>query len=197
MKILGLCGGSGSGKGLACSYFKSAGIDIIDTDLIYHQLISANTPCQKEIANEFGPSVLKDGIIDRKALANIVFASEEKRLILNSISHKHILNVVRKLILEYEEKGSIGVIVDAPLLFESKFNEECDATLCVLSDDNLRMNRIVSRDCISVEKARKRILSQMSNEQLSTLCDYVIENNGSPEQLKLKVLEIAKTFFEI
>ncbi len=197
MKILGLCGGSGSGKGVACSYFAELGLDIIDTDSIYHQLISKETPCFTEIVDEFGIAVLNNGSIDRKKLAGIVFSSKDKRLKLNSIAHKHILISVRNLIETYKKKGSIGVIVDAPLLFESGFDKECDATLCILSDDDRRISRIMMRDSLSEDKARERISAQKTNEWLAKRCDYSIENNASESDLRIEVARIATDFFEI
>lgn len=197
MIVVGLCGGSGSGKGLACTYFSELGIETLDTDVIYHSLISSSTPCLEEIVRVFGNTVLKDGAIDRRALAEIVFDSEEKRLTLNKIAHKHILEAVRLRISECEALGNIGVVIDAPLLFESGFDKECDTTICVLADDEIRINRIVARDSISRENAIKRINSQISNDSLKKLCDYVIYNDSSHEELRRRVIEAAKKIFGI
>ena len=85
MKVIGLCGGSGSGKGLACRFFAQCDIKIIDTDGIYHALTSADTDCLRELREAFGASVIKQGKLDRGALADIVFASPEKLSLLNEL----------------------------------------------------------------------------------------------------------------
>ena len=197
MKVIGMCGGSGSGKGLACSYFNELGIRVIDTDRVYHSLTSSFTDCLREISDCFGDGIVKDGRLDRASLANIVFSSKEKLDALNAIAHKHILSEVRKKIDIYRSKGERGVIIDAPVLFESGFDKECDAALVVYADVDVRVSRIMRRDGISREKALLRIQSQKSDAWLIARCDYSIENSGTPDELKRKVTELAKKIFDI
>ena len=197
MKVIGLCGGSGSGKGLACRFFAQFGIKIIDTDGIYHTLTSTAGDCLQEIENAFGTSVIKDGALDRRLLANIVFSSPDKLSLLNSITHKHILNEARRRIDAFRENGAIGVIIDAPLLFESGFDKECDATVAICADTDIRILRITQRDGISREHAVRRIQSQKSDEWLRGKCDYVIENNGTFADLERSVMNLTKKIFDI
>lgn len=197
MKVIGMCGGSGSGKGTACVFFAELGIKIIDTDDVYHSLTSRDSDCLREIAVAFGSSVIYDNALDRRALANIVFSSSDKLDLLNKISHKHILNEVRKQIEAYRQDGAIGVIVDAPVLFESGFHSECDATLAICADTNVRLERIVLRDNISKESALARIQAQKSDAWLKSNCDYYIENNTTTDDLKASVNNIANKIFDI
>ena len=197
MIVLGLCGGSGSGKGTACSYFAELGIKIIDTDAIYHELTSKDTPCLREISSVFGDDVVTDGALNRKHLAAIVFSDKEMLMRLNEITHKHILAEARRMISDAKSAGSPGAIVDAPVLFESGFDKECNLTMCIIADEEIRLERIMGRDGISKEQAQRRLSSQKSNEWLMANCDRHILNNTTPEELRRSVFDAAKEIFDI
>ena len=188
MKVIGLCGGSGAGKGTVCSVFAEFGIKSIDTDKLYHTLISTDSECTRELIDAFGDGINAHPGIDRRALRDIVFSSSDKLNLLNTITHKHILSALRALISESKEAPAI--IVDAPLLFESGFNKECDVTVCVVADDDVRVNRITKRDGVTPEVARTRISSQISNGDLIKACDYAIENNSTVSELRDRVTEL-------
>lgn len=197
MKILGLCGGSGSGKGATCSVFTEFGIKCIDTDKVYRDIISTDSECSKELVEVFGNQIAAEKGINKAKLREFVFSSKESLKLLNSITHKHILANVRSQINDIKKRTDIkGVVVDAPLLFESGFDKECDATLCIIADDKIRLNRIIMRDGISSELARTRIASQITNSELMTRCTYSIENNGTYADLREKVISFKKTFFD-
>ena len=179
MLVIGLAGGSGSGKAIVSSLFSLNGIPSFDCDAVYHELLRPNRPLSRELAQEFGPSVLlPDGGIDRHALADIVFSDEEKRETLNKISHKRVLSVCREWIGRAEKQGIKAVLIDAPLLYESGFDRECDLTVAVTAPTDLRVQRIVQRDRITPDKARERIAAQIPDEELSKRADYVIRNDG-------------------
>ena len=192
MKIIGLCGGSGSGKGSVSAIFLKLGVPSVDTDAVYHELVSSDSPCLRELVREFGSEILKDGALNRKALAEIVFADEEKRIILNRISHSHVLSFTDTILDGYRAQGFSYAIVDAPLLFESGFDKRCDYTLCVLSDREKRIARIIDRDGISREAAEKRIDSQLSDGELLKRCDFSVYNNSTLAELEIKINDTFK-----
>ena len=197
MIVIGLCGGSGSGKGTVSKIFLEYGIPSIDTDAVYHNITSYNSPCLRALSIEFGEDIIADGNrLDRKKLGSIVFTSKDRLKRLNEITHRYILNEVRNSLLEYEKEGRMAAIVDAPLLFESGFNEECDLTVCVISDEEKRISRIVDRDGITYETAKKRIGTQINDTELVNLCDYVITNNDDIPSLRSQTLRIAKLILE-
>ena len=107
MKIIGLCGGSGSGKGVVANLFLRYGIPGIDTDAVYHQLTSSKSPCLDALVSEFGAEILSDdGALDRRKLSRIVFAdnsSSKMREKLNLISHKYVLDSTREILSDYEK----------------------------------------------------------------------------------------------
>ncbi len=176
MFIAGLTGTSGAGKGHLCSFLESNNnILIIDTDSLYHNMISHPSATTDALVDEFGSVILNDDKgVDRKMLGSIVFSDKAKLKQLNTIAHYHILQECRKIMAESEK--SIAVI-DAPQLFESGFDKECDVIIGIVADTELRLDRIMRRDRISREAALKRIENQHSDSWFRQRCDIVIENN--------------------
>jgi dephospho-CoA kinase len=196
LKIIGLCGGSGSGKGYVSEIFKKHGIAVIDTDAVYQELISYKSDCVSELAHEFGDGILKqDGSLSKQLLREIVFSenSPNKLSMLNSITHKHILSYVRKKIEEYASVSKTAVIIDAPLLFESGFNLECDFIISVIAEKDVRIKRIIYRDKISYELAKRRIELQRDDEFLKSNSDFIIDNSGDYIYAEAQVEKILKT----
>ena len=89
-----------------------------------------------------------------------------------------------------------GIIIDAPLLFESGFDAECDATIAVISRDDNKLARIMERDGITRDMALKRISSQIPDSSLKDKCTYSINNNSSSEELKSRVYDLKKIIFD-
>ena len=194
MKIIGLCGGSGCGKGMVSSLFLKLGIPSIDTDLVYKEITSFRSSCIEALIEAFGESIAnEDGSLNREVMRSKVFFDQNKESnikLLNRITHKFILDETRKRIDQYEAKGKNAVIVDAPLLFESEFDKLCDVTVAVIADEDKRIDRIMSRDGISYDHAKNRINSQLSTSELIKKVDLVIENNGDINELSSKVTKI-------
>ena len=187
MKVIGLCGGSGAGKCTVCSIFREFGIDSIDTDKLYHSLISTDSECTKELVATFGVEISAHPGINRQALRPIVFSSPDNLKKLNEITHKHILAAIRDLLSRTKAQA---IIIDAPLLFESGFNKECDVTVCVIADEALRIERIIKRDGITKDVAKARIDSQIKNSELIKACDYALENNSTENELRDKIAKL-------
>ena len=186
MKIIGLCGGSGSGKGTVAKILSKRGVAHIDADAVYHELVCGPSQLMNELVSEFGEGIVNsEGGLYRPALASIVFAegAEWKLERLNVITHKFVLERIEQIISDFSSRGYKAVLVDAPLLFESGFDSRCESVICVIAPHDLRIKRIVSRDGITADAASKRILSQVSDDALSQKCDYVINNDASEEVL--------------
>lgn len=200
MKVIGMCGGSGSGKGVVASFLRAEGIPVIDTDKVYRDLTSHNTPCLSELVKRFGESIVSsNGSLDRQRLASIVFLktnAEENREDLNRIAHKHILNQTREIISQLANEGNYCVVVDAPLLFESGFAEECDIILAIIAPIDVRVARIIARDRITQDLAVQRISAQLPDSYITERSDFVIVNDGNLEDLEIKIKDITKKIFE-
>lgn len=197
MKVVGLCGQSGAGKGAVCQFFAELNVVSIDTDKVYHDIISVNSDCTKELVEFFGTVIFGNPGINRAELRKVAFSSGESLKVLNEITHKHILNAVRREIESLKLENTVdGIIIDAPLLFESGFDKECDLTMAVIADSNTKIERIVARDSITREHAEARLSSQISDSELVARCDHVIENNGDAHALREEVRRLKKIIFD-
>ena len=195
MKIIGLAGGSGSGKSSVCKLFSENGFAFINTDEVYHELCSKKSPCLDELVSEFGESILNaDNSLNRAKLAEIVFAknAEKKLKRLNEIAHFHVLAETERIISTLPKDKYSGVLVDAPLLFESGFNRKCEIIISVIADEKKRIARITERDGISTEKAKLRIKNQISDEFLKENSDFIIVNDGDFNALRKSVDDISE-----
>lgn len=192
MKIIGLCGSSGSGKGYISMLFNKYGVLSIDTDRVYRETTTKKgSECLLELTNEFGNSILtENGELYRPALAEIVFSDREKLNKLNEITHKHIKKDTQALLEMYEGEGARAVIIDAPVLFESGFDKMCDFTVCVTSPVERKIDRIMTRDQITREQAIARLNSQKSDSELIELATYQIDNSG--KELTSQITSILK-----
>ncbi len=195
MKVIGVCGGSGSGKGAVCGLFSALGIPSIDTDALYHEMTAKRCALTEALAARFGEQILEtDGSLCRARLAKRVFSEGAKEDLadLNRISHAYILAGVRSWLSECREKGIPAALVDAPLLFESGFDRECHSIICVTAPVELRISRIMQRDGISRLDAERRIASQHSDAYLIERSGYHIVNAGDFCVLQARVEEIAQ-----
>ncbi len=187
MKIIGLCGGSGSGKTTAARIMASLGAAVIDTDRVYREICVPGSRCISELCREFGDIVLDDGSLDRKKLGGIVFADAGKRARLNAIAHRHIKEETLARIALYRAEGRGVVVVDAPLLFEAEFDRFCDITVGIVAPSDVRLSRIMERDGISCAEAAARISSQTSDVELRARCDSIIENSSDRAEFRRRV----------
>ena len=191
MKIVGLTGGSGSGKGRVGMLFREFGCAVIDTDALYHDMISSESDCSAAILSRFGSSVKNtDGGIDRRALAEIVFANTEALRDLNRIAHTYVRTECNKLIEIHKARGTEMLLIDAPQLFEAGMQDVCGVTVAVIADERIRIKRICARDSISEQKAEARIRAQYTDDFFRQNCTYVIENNHDLARLLVRVKNV-------
>ena len=195
MIVIGLCGGSGSGKTLVCQTILSRGIPVFASDDEYHHLIEAPSDCTRELAATFGVGVLNTcGGIDRRALSRLVFSGrigvEENLKHLNEITHRYVRDAFLGWRRQQEEDGAVAVVLEAPLLFESGMDRLCTVTIAVSAPIGLRVDRIKKRDGISEEEAVARIRAQRSDEVLAELCDYTIRNTGTMSEIQDQINQL-------
>lgn len=185
MRIIGLTGPTGAGKG---AFAKVAADEFgalhIDTDRVAREAVEPGTPCLVSLVEAFGTEILSpDGSLDRKALAAVVFSDREKLEKLNRITHPAITALVRRRLDEAAKNGVEAVIIDAPLLFESGEDALCDVTVGVVADENVRLERILSRDGIDRASAERRMRSGKGVDWFKERCDCILENNADRESL--------------
>lgn len=182
--IVGLTGGIASGKSEAAKYLESQGAHCIDADAISHFLTGADGPLLTDIRREFGDEVFNgDGTLNRQALADLVFNDDDKRRILDGITHPSIQKAMLDEVEDAEKAGEKLVFLNVPLLFETGMDALCDETWLINTDPDLQLNRLMQRDGFDEEQAQSRVRSQMSAEDKQQRADLVIDNNKSLEKM--------------
>lgn len=188
-RVVGLTGGIASGKSLVSTYLRELGAQIIDADEIARRLVQPGGPVLREIVAEFGDAVLNaDGTLNRKELGRIVFSDPAKLDRLNKITHPHILAEIKMLLDKHRESGSDRVaVLDAPLLYEVGGEGLVDEVWVVYVDYPTQLERLMMRDNLSEEDARRRIAAQIPLEEKVRRADKVIDNRSTPEETKRQV----------
>ncbi len=194
MLIIGLTGGVASGKSLVSEVWRKEGAYIIDADQIARDLVKPYSDSWKDIVDVFGIEVVQeDGNINRRRLASIIFSNPEKREHLNKILHPRIKEEINKRINEIRDKNPKAIVViDAPLLIESKDYRQVDKVVVVTSSEDNQIERIKLRNGLRKEEAKMIIDSQMPLSEKLKFADFVIENDGSIEDVRKRAIEIFK-----
>jgi dephospho-CoA kinase len=177
MLIIGITGGTGAGKTSALDSLEQLGALALDCDAIYHELLSDN----KEMISELGAGfegVLSEGIIDRKKLAEIVFADASALDKLNKITHKYVSQEIKKRVNQWELQGGEIVAIDAIALIESGASKECDIVVGITAPKEMRMNRIIARDEIPASQAEFRANAQKPDSFYEENCDHILHNTA-------------------
>ena len=195
MRIIGLTGQSGAGKGLVASLLAEHGIPSVDTDAVYHELLVPPSPCLDELRAAFTDAILKaDGTLDRQALAALVFeqTDEAKARLhqLNEITHRYIIERTFAKLVEYEKQGCTAAIIDAPLLIEAGLHHRCDRVIAVLADREVRIKRLIQRDHLTAEQISARLDAQPGPRFYLEHADIVIYNNGTAQELRSSVASL-------
>ena len=181
--IVGITGGSGSGKTTALKVLESFDAVILDCDAIYHELLKTDQALLRAIETRF-PGTVVNGVLQRKRLGQIVFAHPEALSDLNRITHSAVIDEVRKHLGGPEKL----VAIDAIALFESGLDALCHVTVAVTAPLDIRVERLMARDNISKEYALSRIQAQPSDEAFAQKCDHTLVNDGTEESFREKCL---------
>jgi len=197
VKLVGLTGGIASGKSTVAEILKRQGAAIINADVLAREVVEPGHQAWTEIVNTFGIAVLQpDRTLDRQKLRAIIFDDAAARKKIESIIHPQVRALAEQRIREHAAAGYAVIVYEVPLLFEGNLQEWLRPVILVACDVDTQRTRLQSRDNLSAAQAQKHIDAQMSLEAKRRLADYVIENNGSLEDLKRQVqavLEKIKT----
>lgn len=187
--IIGITGGSGCGKTTALDVIRELGGLVLDCDAIYHRLLQEDASLLAAIEGRF-PGVVENGALQRKKLGNIVFSDENALSDLNKITHSAVKAEVQRLLSTHQGLAAI----DAIGLFEGGLAPLCDVTVAITAPDEARVARLMAREGISEEYARKRIAAQKAQSQFSALCQHTLENNGDICAFRAKCLAFFRSF---
>ena len=184
--IIGLTGGIGSGKSAAADFFQNEGISVIDTDQLARKVIEKDTPGYSKVVDSFGANILDNNdSIDRAKLREEVFHDNEKRKILESITHP----LVRELMVQkISSSTSPYSIIMVPLIFETNSAKNYDRVLVIDCDVEIQLARASIRDENSADLIQKIIDSQCSRSERLSIANDVIPNNHSIEDLQKRSL---------
>lgn len=189
--IIGLTGSIASGKSTVSAMFTELGITVIDADIEARLAVEPGEKAYNDIVSHFGTEVLEeDGTINRPALGSIIFNHEEKRLLLNSIVHPAVRERMAMKRQQAEAANEKAVVLDIPLLFESKLTGLVEKIIVVYVDERTQLERLMSRNGFSEDEALSRIKSQMPLKEKVNLADEVIDNTGTIEQSRQQLKKI-------
>ena len=186
--IIGITGGTGCGKTTLLEQIRQQGGLVLDCDQIYHQLLTTDTAMLSSIEDRF-PGTVEKGVLNRKKLGAIVFSDEKALLDLNQITH----SAVKAEILRRLQDAPKFAAIDAIGLFEGGLAQLCDVTVAVTAPTQDRIRRLMARDGISEEYARKRIAAQHTDDWFREKCDHVLTNNGNMDAFATKCLAFLHT----
>ncbi|MDM5315606.1 dephospho-CoA kinase [Fictibacillus sp. b24] len=189
--IIGLTGGIATGKSTVSQIVRNQGIPIVDADIISREVVMPGKEAYEKIVSSFGAGILhEDKTINRAQLGEIIFNDAEKRSVLNNIVHPAVRKEMRLQADSYLKAGESLVIMDIPLLFESKLTHMVNRTWLVYAKPEIQLERLMLRDDFTEQQALSRIQSQMPIDEKKKLADIVIENNGSLTELESRVLQL-------
>ena len=190
MKVIGLTGGVGTGKSTVITLAEERSyVKAVRADEIGHFAMEPGQSAYYDIITLFGDGILnEDRTINRKKVAEIVFADSEKLSALNSIIHPFVRKVIEDRIEEEKQKGDCKFfIIEAAILLETGYQEICDEIWVVITKESLRRQRLKESRGYSEEKITAIMKEQMSEEEFVKNADYIIENNESLEEVKRKL----------
>lgn len=184
---IGITGGIGSGKTTVCRIFKLMGIPVFEADVVAKQLLNYNTEIKNNLIHLFGSGIyMKDGAVNRKKLAGIIFNDDVQLAKINSLVHPAVRNEFQKWL---KQQKSSYVIHEAAILFESGFYKLMDYNIFVSAPEKERILRVVKRDNITEQQVKDRLSKQWTDAERRKLADYEIVNDNKmpviPEVIKI------------
>jgi len=189
MFLVGLTGGIATGKSTVSSAFREYGVAVLDADVIARKVVEPGRPAWKKIKKEFGDEVfLPNGTLNRQRLGEIIFANQEKRRILNKITHPQVYKEMFLQCLALFLKGHRYAVLDLPLLYESGYMVPfVNKIVVVKCRPEQQLQRLMDRNLFTAQEALSRINAQMSLEEKCRRADFVIDNSRSVEDTETQV----------
>lgn len=189
MLIVGITGGIGSGKSYVCNVFKKLGVPVYNSDDSARKISNNSEIVKSQIISLLGKKAYKNKLLNRQFIASIVFNNKELLDRLNSIIHP----VVEKDFNDWcsSKQEFTYVLKEAAILFETGIYKKLDSTIAIIASESIRLQRVLERENINEEAVRKRMKNQWSAEKITSLADFIIENN-SKKLLLPQILNIHK-----
>lgn len=187
-KVIGITGGIASGKSLVSAYLIAHGFSIVDADIVAREVVAPDSIGLKKVAATFGNEIVDTkGNLDRKRLAKIVFADDSQLKLLNDILQPLIRQQIQQELQQFIAQGQEYIFLVAPLLFEENYQSMCDEIMVVTVTLQTQLQRLMSRDQLNEQQARRRIAAQWPLSRKIALADVVIDNDGTIAQTKAQL----------
>jgi dephospho-CoA kinase len=193
MRVIALTGGIGCGKSLAAQYFAELGALVIDADQLARASIERGSQGFDEVVSFFGDSILKNGDIDRRALGELIFKDAKAKRKLESIVHPFVRREFEEAVASL--KSDEVLVYEIPLLVETGAQDRFDIVVTVESDLENRIARLRQRG-MHISEIEGRIAAQATREQRVEVADFLIENDGSEDELLRQVENIWDSLHE-
>ena len=189
-KIIGITGGIASGKSTVTNFLRQKGFEVVDADALVHQLQKPGGRLYQILVEHFGEKVLlEDGELNRPLLASLIFSNYEEREWSKQTQGQIIREELGSLRDKFAQTEDV-FFMDIPLLFEQDYASWFDETWLVYVSRDTQLDRLVKRDCLTIDAAKARLSSQWPLEEKKKLATCVIDNNGSREQLLSQVVKL-------
>ena len=191
MRTLGVTGGIGSGKTTVCGFLEEQGARVFYADIEAKRLMREDPDVQAAIVDAFGEAAYdEEGALDRAYLADRVFGDAEQLDRLNAIVHPHVFEAFEAAKARAADAEVSLLVHEAALLFEAGGDEHVDTTAAVVAPDADRIDWVTARDDVTPDQVRARMQHQLPQDELREQADYVIENDGSLDDLRWKSVEL-------
>jgi len=193
----GLTGSIATGKSTVAAIFRRLGDVVLDADAIAHEVL-ARPGIRAAIERHFGPTVMGgDGAVDRSRLGKIIFADDAERRWLNRLTHPPIRREIRRRLGRLAESGAAElVIVEVPLLLESRQPRRYGPVILAWCPAHIQRERLMSRDDLSREAAERRIRSQLPIEDKRVMADYIIDTSATLAETEVQVAQVRRRLTE-
>ena len=175
MLKIGLTGGIGAGKSTVASIFKVLGVPVFDADATAKNILNTDLFLREQVISAFGSETYKNGLLDRKYLATLVFNNSEQLAKLNALVHPATIAAMEKWTSGFTDMPYI--IKEAALLFEAGTHEGLDYIIGVTAPVELRIARVMQRDHVLREEVLGRMQHQLDDTEKMKRCNFVIDNN--------------------
>ena len=189
--IIGLTGQTGAGKSTLSRMFSEWGVEVIDADKVARYTIENSKECLMDLVLEFSTEVIHpDATLNRPKLAEICFGDKKKLKRLNEITFPYIIRAIGRKLEEACGRGVKMVLLDAPTLYESGLDKRCDRVVAVIADAETRTRRIIERDKMTEEDARRRVNAQNNDAFYTSRADDILTNDGELGALRLVFIDL-------
>jgi dephospho-CoA kinase len=177
MLKIGITGGIGAGKSTVAGIFKVLGVPVFDADATAKNILNTDSVLREQIAATFGSETYKNGLLDKKYLATLVFNNPDQLAKLNALVHPATIEAANIWAKHCEEQGSPYILKEAALLFEAGTNVGLDFIIGVTAPVEMRIARVMERDHVTREEVLKRMQHQLDDTEKMKRCNFVIDNN--------------------